>query len=86
VEHSDEQVNIFNIGSEDTIDATGIGEIVVDEMGLEDVGFTYTGGSRGWKGDVPRRMLSVDRIKAVGWSPDNSSRDSVRSTVRVLLK
>ncbi|MEA1984856.1 MAG: NAD-dependent epimerase/dehydratase family protein [Euryarchaeota archaeon] len=86
VEHSDEQVNIFNIGSEDTIDATGIGEIIVDEMGLEDVEFTYTGGNRGWKGDVPRMMLSVDRIKAAGWSPDNSSEDSVRSTVRVLLK
>ncbi|MCD4703378.1 MAG: SDR family NAD(P)-dependent oxidoreductase [Methanosarcinaceae archaeon] len=86
VEHSDEQVNIFNIGSEDTIDATGIGEIVVDEMGLEDVEFTYTGGSRGWKGDVPRMMLSVDRVKAIGWHPDTSSGDSVRSTVRVLLK
>jgi len=47
-------VNIFNIGSKDTINATEIGKIVVEEMGLKNVTFRYTGGKRGWKGDVPR--------------------------------
>ncbi len=85
MENSDEIVNIFNIGSEDTIDATGIGRIVVEEMGLEDVEFSYTGGSRGWKGDVPRMMLSIDRIMSLGWKPVYNSEKSVRDAARSLL-
>ena len=37
INHINETVNIFNVGSEDAIDATGIAGIVVEEMGLKDV-------------------------------------------------
>ena len=82
---SDEMVNIFNIGSNDTISATEIGEIIVQEMGLKDVKFRYTGGKRGWKGDVPSMMLSIDKIQALGWAPAYDSRKSIVSAVRSSL-
>ncbi|HII00741.1 TPA: SDR family NAD(P)-dependent oxidoreductase [Methanosarcinaceae archaeon] len=85
IENSPEEVNIFNVGSEDTISATRIGEIVAEEMGLQDVEFTYTGGSRGWKGDVPRMRLGIGKLKEIGWKPGYSSENSVRETVRALL-
>ena len=85
MENSTEMVNIFNIGSDDTINSTRIGEIVVEEMGLKDVEFKYTGGSRGWKGDVPKMMLSIDRIRSLGWKPVYNSEKSVRDTTRSLL-
>jgi UDP-glucose 4-epimerase len=85
IEKSRGEVNIFNIGSEDTISATGIGKIVVEEMGLSDVSFIYTGGSRGWKGDVPRMRLNIEKLKALGWNPVYSSERSVRETARALL-
>jgi UDP-glucose 4-epimerase len=85
MDNSDEMVNIFNIGSDDTISATEIGKILVEEMCLKDVEFNYTGGSRGWKGDVPRMMLSIDRIKSLGWEPVNNSENSVRDATRSLL-
>jgi UDP-glucose 4-epimerase len=81
-----EQVNIFNIGSGDTISSTEIGEIVAEEMGLQDVSFSYTGGSRGWVGDVPRMMLSIGRLRETGWKPGHTSEESVRQTVRSLLE
>jgi UDP-glucose 4-epimerase len=84
-EHSSDMVNIFNIGSNDTITATRIGEIIVEEMGLHDVKFNYTGGSRGWVGDVPKMMLSIDKLQSIGWeftyNSENSIRDAVRSTL-----
>lgn len=86
IENSCGDVNIFNIGSEDTITPTRIGEIVVKEMGLENVDFSYTGGKRGWKGDVPKMMLSVDKLKELGWKPKWGSEKCVRETVRSLLK
>jgi len=85
VSESDDEVNIFNIGSEDATNPTRIGEIIVEEMGLESVKFYYTGGSRGWKGDVPKMMLSVEKLKELGWSPEWESERSVRETVRSLL-
>jgi UDP-glucose 4-epimerase len=85
IEESKEEVNIFNIGSEDTISATGIGKIVAEEMGLYDVEFTYTGGSRGWKGDVPRMKLAIEKLKSMGWRPIYTSEKSIRDTARALL-
>jgi len=86
IEKSKEDVNIFNIGSEDTISATEIGEVIVEEMRLSDVKFIYTGGNRGWKGDVPRMRLDIEKLKTIGWEPAYTSEKSVRETVRALLK
>ncbi len=85
VEKGNEQVNIINIGSEDVISATRIGEIVAEEMRLSPE-FVYTGGSQGWKGDVPKMMLSIERLKVLGWKPAMGSEDNVRGTVRSLLR
>lgn len=85
INNSNEEVNIFNIGSEDTITPTEIGNIIVEEMRLKDVAFHYTGGSRGWKGDVPKMMLSIDALKKLGWKNSWESNRSVRETVKELL-
>jgi len=85
IEDSEEKVNIFNIGSEDTISATEIGKAVIEEMGLSNVEFIYTGGSRGWKGDVPRMRLGIEKMKSLGWKPVYTSEKSVRETARALL-
>ena len=69
--------NVVNIGSEDWIDVTGIADIVVAALGLSKVDYRFTGGERGWVGDVPRMLLSIDRLKALGWKPVMGSRESV---------
>jgi UDP-glucose 4-epimerase len=86
IEESKEKVNIFNVGSEDTISATEIGKAVTEEMGFSDVKFTYTGGSRGWKGDVPRMRLGIEKMKKLGWKPGYTSERSVRETARALIR
>jgi len=84
-EHSEGTFSFFNVGSEDWINVTAIGEIIVSEMGLTDVKFRYTGGDRGWVGDVPKMQLSVDKLKSHGWKPPVGSEESVREAVRALL-
>ncbi|MCZ7357863.1 MAG: NAD-dependent epimerase/dehydratase family protein [Candidatus Methanoperedens sp.] len=86
VKESHDMVNIFNVGSADAINATGIGEIIVEEMGLKNVKFHYTGGKRGWKGDVPSMVLSIDKIQELGWEPVHNSRNSIVEAVRSSLK
>ncbi|MGA2105996.1 MAG: NAD-dependent epimerase/dehydratase family protein [Methanoregula sp.] len=83
---SRDTVNIYNIGSEDWIDVRSIAEIVAEEMHLPNVKFRFTGGERGWVGDVPRMQLSIDRIKSRRWKPELGSRESVRIATCDLLK
>lgn len=75
---------VFNIGNEDAIDVTSIAEIVSEEMEL-DPEFSYTGGRRGWEGDVPEMRLDISKIKDEDWSPELDSEKSVRKTARELL-
>ncbi|MCQ4153929.1 MAG: NAD-dependent epimerase/dehydratase family protein [Archaeoglobi archaeon] len=83
--NAEEKVNIFNIGSEDQIRVRRIAEIVSEEMGLNPR-FRFTGGDRGWKGDVPVMLLSVEKLKALGWRPKFRSEEAVRKAVRDLLE
>ena len=85
VGHARGEVNTFNVGSEDWIDVKSIAEIVTEEMHLPGTKFRFTGGERGWVGDVPRMQLSVDKIKALRWKPQMGSRESVRIAVQAML-
>jgi UDP-glucose 4-epimerase len=86
VTHSREPVNTFNIGSEDWIDVKTIAHIVEKGMNLMNVRHRFTGGERGWVGDVPRMQLSVEKIRKLGWKPAYGSRESVEMAVQALLE
>lgn len=75
-------LDVFNISvmSEGT-SVTHIAEIVVDVLGLSDVEFKYTGGDRGWKGDVPRFKYDISKVLATGWKPEYTSDEAVRKAV-----
>jgi len=85
VGHAREPVNTFNIGSMDWIDVQSIANIVAGEMGLPPVRYRFTGGKRGWVGDVAQMQLALDRIRALGWQPKMGSEESVRVAVRAML-
>ncbi len=76
--------NVLNLGHEDSLDVTALANIVVEEMGLSDVEYIYTGGIRGWKGDSPFVLLDTQKMKAIGWNAAISIEDSIRRTVRYL--
>ena len=82
---SKNQVNVLNIGSEDQVKVKRIAEIVSEEMGLNPV-FKFTGGRRGWVGDVPVMLLSIEKLKSLGWRPKYNSEEAVRLATRDLLK
>lgn len=84
VEHAEKDFNVYNLGTRTTTSVTTIADIVADEMGL-DPNYEFTGGDRGWVGDVPRMRLSIEKLSALGWEPDQSSDDAVRQAVRELL-
>lgn len=84
-----ERVAVFNIGSQDYINVRQIADIVCKEMGLEDVGYQFTGGvdqGRGWKGDVRTMLLSIEKLDALGWIPKYNSSESIALTARAIVQ
>ena len=80
--------NIFNVGSQDQINVKEIAKLVVEEMGLKDVAFQFTGGvdgGRGWRGDVKKMLLDVTKIESLGWKHKLSSKDAIVQTIKSLL-
>jgi len=78
---------VFNVATGDYITVKEIADIVVHEIGLEpgDVSYEYTGGDRGWKGDVPVVRLSTERIRSTGWSNTRSSGEAMREAVVAMI-
>jgi UDP-glucose 4-epimerase len=77
--------DIFNLGAETTVKVEDIARIVAEEMGLNGVKFRFTGGSRGWRGDVPMVIYDVSKMRKLGWKVRYSSVEAVRIATRRLL-
>ncbi|WP_049923604.1 NAD-dependent epimerase/dehydratase family protein [Halopiger djelfimassiliensis] len=83
-EHANEPMATYNLGTRTTTSVDRIADIVADEMGV-DPDYEYTGGDRGWTGDVPKMRLSIEKLKSLGWTPSLESDQAVRSSTRELL-
>ena len=84
--NSKEEINYFNLGCEDATRVKYIAKMVVQEMGLKNVKFQYTGKERGWPGDVPQVRLDTSKINKIGWKAKLSSDQAVRKAIREILK
>jgi UDP-glucose 4-epimerase len=82
---SDAWCDVFNLGCSSSSKISRVAEIVVEEMGLSGVRFRYTGGRRGWVGDVPQVGLNVSKMKRLGWEARHTSDEAVRIAARRLL-
>jgi UDP-glucose 4-epimerase len=84
-EKSHEPLNLFNISCDTSTTVARIAEILTEEMSLKNVKFKYTGGKRGWKGDVPRFQLDASKINRLGWKAKYTSDEAIRKSIRELL-
>lgn len=85
IENTDEQMNLYNLGSNDTCSVRNIAAIVIRETGCVDATIEYTGGDRGWAGDIPKAMLSINRLVNLGFGVNYDSEEAVAHTARVLI-
>ena len=85
VDGGSEDVSLYNLGTGDTCSVRRIAEIVVEESGLDGVSIEYSGGDRGWAGDVPKTSLNVDRLLDSGFVPKMDSEEAIRHTARALI-
>lgn len=85
LERATETVNVLNLGAADRISVRDIARLVVSAVGTP-TEIHFTGGERGWTGDIPQQLLAIDRIRALGWSPTLTSAEAVSKTIPELRK
>lgn len=83
VNRAEDPVNTFNLGTRTTTSVTRIADIVCEELEVEP-DYQFTGGDRGWVGDVPKMRLSIEKLAALDWEPELSSEAAIRRGVREL--
>jgi UDP-glucose 4-epimerase len=79
---------VYNVATGDYITVSEIAQLALEVTGLteEKVRFEYTGGDRGWKGDVPVVRLNTKRIGSLGWTCHRTSRQALCIAMRSMLE
>lgn len=86
-EHGRSVFEVYNVATGDYITVTEIGRIATEVLELKpsSTRFVYSGGDRGWKGDVPIVRLNTDRIQALGWRCSRGTAEALRDSMQALL-
>jgi len=84
-QHPQEQVNVLNLGTNSSTNVIAIANMVIEAMGLSRIEFRYTGGERGWKGDIPQVRFDITKMKNLGWKSECSSDEAVEKAIKDIL-
>ncbi len=77
------KVHTFNLGTPESCLLNDSISYITSHLGVSPV-ISYTGGDRGWKGDVPFIFLDTKRINDLGWKPRATIREAVVETVKFI--
>lgn len=76
--------DVFNVATGDYITVKEIAGIAAQVCGLSGVRHEFTGGDRGWKGDVPVVRFDCSKIEALGWRCRRTSAQAVRDAIAAM--
>jgi UDP-glucose 4-epimerase len=77
--------NVYHAAGIGSTTVREIAGIVVAAAGRSDTRIVFTGGDRGWVGDVPQFRYDTSRLQALGWDPRRHSTDAVQYAVERIL-
>jgi len=79
---------VFNVATDDYVTVRQIADQAVALAGLrpDEVRYDFTGGDRGWKGDVPIVRFDCSKIKVLGWTNNRSSAEALRDSMEAMRR
>jgi UDP-glucose 4-epimerase len=82
--NSNDSLNIYNLGVNSRTKVKEIAQMVIEEMNLN-AEIYYTGGDRGWIGDVPTFNYDLKKVNTLGWNASYTSNEAVRKSIQYIL-
>jgi len=76
---------VYNLSTRDYISVNEILKLTLKAFKIDNIKKKYTGGSRGWRGDVPIVRINDSKFRKFGWSSKNSSRETIIKTIKFLI-
>ena len=77
--------DIFNVATGDYITVNQIADIAKDICSAPNAIYNFTGGDRGWKGDVPVVRFDSSKIESLGWKCSRNSAQAIRDSMQSML-
>ena len=80
--------DVFNVSTNNQITVNEIAQIIFTKLKIEKskIKVSYTGGSRGWSGDVPKVVLSSQKIRNSGWNPTYDSKQAIVQSINEMYE
>ncbi len=87
-EKTTESFQVYNVATGDYITVTEIADLAIECCGIKkgQTQLEYSGGKRGWKGDVPIVRLNTDRIKKIGWACQRTSKKALMESIQSMIE
>jgi UDP-glucose 4-epimerase len=86
LEHTREPLGIYNLAPPDETSVSTIAELCVAASPYPRAPIRYTGGERGWPGDVPRSRLDPSKLAELGFRVGSTSDAAVRRAIAELAR
>ena len=76
---------VYNVATEDYVTVRQIAELVKEQLNLTGVEYTFGGGNRGWKGDVPIVRFDTAKLRKLGWTNRKTSVEALRDAIDSMI-
>jgi len=78
--------DVFNVATDDYVTVREIADLAVTIASLspEKVRYDFSGGDRGWKGDVPVVRFDCSKIRGLGWRNRRSSIEALSDAMKAM--
>ncbi|MFO0555195.1 MAG: NAD-dependent epimerase/dehydratase family protein [Polyangiaceae bacterium] len=85
-EHQESRLGVFNLAPDDTSTVRFIAETCVRRSPHPSAAIRFTGGDRGWRGDVPRSRMDASKLAELGFRIALRSDEAVERAVGELAR
>jgi UDP-glucose 4-epimerase len=75
----------FNAATEDYLTVHQIADLVTQRLGLKGVQYHFTGGDRGWKGDVPVVRFDTRKLRSLGWTNRRTTLQALTDSIDSMI-
>lgn len=84
INRSQDKINIYNIGHSKIMKISEIVDSILQSLDKTSVKKKWLGKKSSWKGDNEFVLLSIDKLKKIGWEPKKTIKQAIAETVNYL--